>query len=198
VCIFFVSFVRNILKKKLRTKTRRTQRKEFYFFVFSAFFAPPRETKKYISRRDAENAKEVNLICVHILCVFVRNILKKNCAQRHEEHKGKNYIFSYSLRSLRLRAKQKIYFAQRRGERKGSEFYLCVYSLCSLCATFLKKVAHEGTKNAKERILFFRILCVLCASARNKKIYFAQRRGERKGREFYLCVYSLCLCAQHS
>jgi hypothetical protein len=66
----------------------------FLFFIFFAFFASPRETKK-IFRAETQRAQSKKFILVYILrvlCVIVRNE-KIHCAQRHEEHKGRNFIF---------------------------------------------------------------------------------------------------------
>jgi hypothetical protein len=64
---------------------------------------------------------------------------------------------------LRLCTKQKLYFAQRRGERKGRNFIFS-YSLRSLRLRAQQKyIARMGVENAEEEILFFLYYPRLCA-----------------------------------
>jgi hypothetical protein len=61
------------------------------------------------------------------------NNTTQSCAQRHEGHKGKNFIFSYSLRSLRLCAKQKNLFrAETRRTQRKRILFVCIFFMSSV------------------------------------------------------------------
>jgi hypothetical protein len=111
-------------------------------------------------------------------------------AKRHFYDRRKYYIPLCSPRSLRLRAKQKLYFAQRRGERRGRNF-IFLYSLRSLRLRAKQKLyfaQRRGERRGRE--FYFFVFSAFFAPPRKTKIYFAQRREERRGREFYFFVFS--------